>query len=131
MTKVLTENRVNEILLDCLFDEEDNMTVDKATDENSVRAEGVGITFIFKKEKVEEHKAEIESMVQELHPTFKEGWTFLNMCYDKDNKLWTGFHQSMNELLCLGLAVGVMEYCSPKETWGMFPGGMPYIRVKQ
>jgi hypothetical protein len=36
----------------------------------------------------------------------------------------------MDELVCLGLAIGRIAFLMPREMWEMLPGGMPYIVVK-
>jgi hypothetical protein len=51
------------------------------------------------------------------------------MCQDKEDHQWTDFHQTMDELVCLGTAIGKLEYLMPREMWNVLPGGMPYIVV--
>lgn len=53
------------------------------------------------------------------------------MCLNKDNIQWTGSHQTMQELLLLGLAIEKIEYLLPKEMWSILPGGMPYIKIRE
>lgn len=128
----LNEENVESLVRSCLFKEEDNMTKEKLNDENSIIVKGINNNFAFKKEEIEKYKDKIAELVNELDDTFDEGWTFLNMHYTKDKKIWTGFYYYMDSLLCLGLAVGVLEYCAPRDKWEVLPGGMPYIkRIKR
>ena len=57
------------------------------------------------------------------------GWSFLNMCVDKDGNQWTGFHEIVDKLLMLGIAIGKMSFLLPKQMWSILPGGMPYVVV--
>ena len=43
---------------------------------------------------------------------------------------WTGFHQTMDELVCLGLAIEKLSYLMPREYWKILPGGMPYLVIE-
>jgi len=58
------------------------------------------------------------------------GWSFLNLCSTKDEKQWTGLHERMEQLICLGMAIGKVSYCCPREMWPSLLGGMPYVRIK-
>ena len=53
------------------------------------------------------------------------------MCNDKDGNQWTGFHQRMEQLLMLGIGLGLMEIQVPRNLWEAFPGGMPYVVFKK
>lgn len=61
-----------------------------------------------------------------MDPKFYNGWAFQNLCYDKHGNQW-GEHKNMEELMCLGLATGLVQFCLPREEWAVFPGGLPYI----
>ena len=122
--------RVNELFIDCLF--KDNELTNGRPIGNYIEAIGVKVRVWFNPIRLEEHTAEIISIISELHPNFKEGWSFLNFCYSKNQELWTGNHSTMDELLCLGLATKTIEYCcDDREIWSLFPMGMPYIRILQ
>ena len=55
----------------------------------------------------------------------------MNACMDKSGRQWTGMHLTMEYLFLLGIAIGEVEYLLPREMWEAFPGGMPYLVVKQ
>ena len=117
----LTSKNVELVLKDCLGREEDPVT------------EGVNLKFHLKQDKVEQHQKDIEDMLSFLPDNFLKskggGWTFLNMCNDKDGVQWTSLHHTVDVLVCLGIASGLVSFPLPREMWSIFPGGMPYITV--
>lgn len=123
----LDPQRVSEIFLDCLFrDGEDPSTC--------TTAEGIMSTVGFHPGRLHAHTPEIESLLGELPDEFMEskggGWSFLNACMDKRGHLWTGMHQTMDQLFMLGIAAGKAAYALPREMWSALPGEMPYLIVK-
>lgn len=48
---------------------------------------------------------------------------------DKNRNQWTDTHSIMEELVCLGIAVGYVSYNLPKPMWSFIPGGVPYITI--
>jgi hypothetical protein len=97
-----------------------------------VKGEGVRGRFLFDKKKLEEKRADVVDMLKELPDQFRNsgggGWSFLNACTNKDGEQW-GEHRNIDELVCLGRALGVLDFVLPREAWAMFPGGMPYFVV--
>lgn len=123
--------KVTRVFTSCLFTDEevDSMKEeDLSASASAVIAEGIQVRVGFNKERILKFKSEIESIVLMMDPTFKKGWTFLNLCNDKDGKLWTGDHRVTEQLVMLAIAAGVCEYTAPRNMWQSFPGGMPYIR---
>lgn len=116
---------VNEIFLDCLYKDEE--TKKGEVPEGAIIVEGIIMKVGFNPERVEKNKNNIINILEQLHPTFNEGWTFLNMCIDKNDNEWTGSHKTMEQLLVLGLAIGKLEYCCDRDMWSILPGGMPYV----
>jgi hypothetical protein len=55
--------------------------------------------------------------------------SFLNACMDRHGNHWAE-HQTIDFLLCLGLATDQVAFCLPREIWAALPGGMPYFVVK-
>ena len=110
---------------------------DAPTSDDSKMAEGVVHVFNFVPTKLEEHRDEVTTMLQNLPLAFRPvelggggGWSFLNACQDANDEQWTGLHQRMEQLLCLGIAMGLAEWVLPKDMWPALPGGMPYVVVK-
>jgi hypothetical protein len=125
-SSVLNAERVQKIFLACLF---------KDGEDRSKYVPGPGITINvgFNPGRIEEYRAEIAEMLDELPDSFKEsgggGMSFLNACEDRHGKQWTGFHKVMEQLFQLGLATGKVACLMPREMWSSLPGGMPYYVV--
>lgn len=116
--------KVEEIFIDCLY--ENDVLLDKC---NII--EGIKMKVAFDPKKVEENKEEINLLLDNIHGKFKEGWTFLNLCLDKNGNFWTGNHITMEKLLLLGLAIGRIKYCCSKDMWDILPSKMPYIFIME
>lgn len=130
---MISSERVREIFGDCLFRDEE--VVDgKPIGEVRV-ADGVMNTMGFHAGRIDGYKSEVRSMLDDLPEQFHEksggGWSFLNACSTKDGTLWTGEHRVVDQLFCLGLALGMVAYNAPRAMWKMLPGGMPFIVVKE
>ena len=84
----------------------------------------------FHPQRLESHKAEIKQLLAQLPHQFNEGggWTFLNACVTEAGDQW-GEHRNIDQLLMLGVASKLAEYCMPREFWPVLPGGMPYFKV--
>lgn len=95
--------------------------------------EGVKHRTTFDQRKLQENAELISQLCNQLPDKFKKdnggGWSFLNMCVDKDGNQWTGFHEVVDKLLMLGIAIGKMSFLLPKQMWSILPGGMPYVVV--
>lgn len=118
----LTAKAVNNLLQHCLSDGSEAVTV-----------KGIMTEFSFSKAKLEEHRQEILDLLYELPDPFMMseggGWSFLQAALDKHHNHW-GEHSDMESLFCLGMGLGVVDYVLPRAAWGMFPGGMPYLYIK-
>lgn len=124
---MLNPNRINEILKNCLY--KDDEIVNGKPIVEPIIVEGIIQAFGFNPNRIENYKKEIEFMLEDLNPNFKNGWSFLNLCHDKNGNLWTGEHKTMEELMCLGMAINKISYCAPRDFWEVLPGGMPYIKI--
>ena len=124
---MLTSEKVNTIFKDCLFYKSE--IIDGKPIVEPVIAEGIRCAYGFNPERVNGYSNEIGELIDELPLTFREGWSFLNMCHDKDERLWTGSHETMEQLLVLGLATKKLSYCFERKMWSDLPGGMPYILI--
>ncbi len=84
-------------------------------------------------ERIEPHREEIGGMLKQLPDEFQkdggQGGSFLNACYDKHGRQWTGLHARMAELFALGMVTEQVTMPLPREMWGALPGGMPYYTV--
>jgi hypothetical protein len=120
----LTSDNVEKIFKDCLFGEEENTEI-------SVIAEGILFKVGFHPDRLEKNKPDIIELINQLPEEFSTGggWSFIGMCNDKESNQWTGLQKIMDELLLLGVAIGKIIYCIPRDFWKILPGGMPYIRI--
>lgn len=123
----LKSENVETIFMKCLFNEGEDT-------ENRIEVEGIVGSFGFHPERVAQHKDDIFDMLNQLPDKFKEssggGWTFLNACENSRGEQWTGLHQTMEQLVCLGIAIEKVKFIMPRNLWSMFPGSMPYFIIK-
>lgn len=115
----LTAENVKTTLLSCLFKKEEDT-------ENMIVADGAVLRIGFHPERLKKATPNIEAMLDQLPLEFSTGSSFLNMCITKDDEHW-GEHKNVDELVCLGLAIGKLHYVMPRESWSILPGGMPYL----
>lgn len=117
----LTHQNVEAVFADCLAD----------TAEYTLK--GVLIEVAFNREKIVEHEQDIMQMLMQLPKEFHRpggcGWSFLNMCIDKNGNQWNDFHQTQDKLVCLCRSIGAVEFLMPRDLWKALPGGMPYIVI--
>lgn len=95
----LTHQNVEEVFKDCLAN----------TTEYTLK--GVCIEVAFNREKIAEHEQDIMQMLMQLPIQFHRpggcGWSFLNMCIDRDGNQWTDYHQTQDNSLNLS------DVCEP------------------
>ena len=122
--------KVRELMRYVLFKPDE--IVDGKPPEDAIIVEGIVNKFAFHKDRVAEKKGNIKFLLNEMQIPFHKnsggGWSFLNLCEDKHGEHWAE-HKTMGELVCLGLATGMVTYAASRKNWNMFPGGMPYITI--
>ena len=121
----LTAENVSNVFSDCLFkDGEDHS--------NFIEAHGITISVGFNPVKLKENEEKIKDLLGQLPETFFDkrggGWSFLQACVDSTGRQW-GEHMNMQELFLLGIGIGLVQECLPKEFWGALPGGVPYYVI--
>lgn len=119
----LTPQNVEQIFNECLLTEIEDFT-------HRIEAEGLSYKFGFHPERLKYCEPEINDFLEQLPEEFKEGWSFLNMCMDKNGELWTGEHRIVEMLVVLGIATGTLSYLVPRAQWNLLPEGMPYLIKK-
>jgi hypothetical protein len=123
---MLNGEKVRSVFMDCLFQEGEDSS-------KHIRADGVVTNVGFHPGRLEQHRAEIVEMLDELPDQFKEssggGWSFLQACDDKHGNQWTDFHQRMEQLFQLGIGINRVKCLLPRELWKALPGGMPYYVI--
>lgn len=129
----LSADRVQALVLECLFRDEELENGKPKNMEDVVEGAGVLRRLGFNKSRVEQHREEIKAMLMELPDEFMAskggGMTFLNMCTDKHGNHWAE-HNTMDALICLGMAIDMVAFPLPREVWSVLPGGVPYVMVK-
>ncbi len=122
----LKPSKVSEIFRDCLFAKHEVPASGRP--ESFVEARGVMIHIGFHPQRLESHRSEVVEMLNDVHPDFREGMSFLNFCNDKNGELWTGMQPTCDELITLGVALGLVDVVM-REVQSVLPGGVPYIHV--
>ena len=124
--KTIDPNRVDQILKDCLFKDNEDSS-------NHIRVEGITVNMGLHPERLNSYKDEIINMLNLLPDSFKlgggGGMSFLNMCNTNDGNLWTGEHRIMESLVLLGIGINRVKFLMPKFYWDVLPGGMPYLCI--
>lgn len=119
----LTQSNVNKIFLNSFYPGK--------PEPEAVVVEGITIKASFDPSKLEKFRTDVTLMLDQLPTQFRKvdgvgGWTFLNGVMDHNGTIW-GNQDDLQELLLLGLGLGVLEFCLPKEVWHKFPGSIPYF----
>lgn len=126
MKTELNADNVHAIFMECLFKQGEPTA-------NYVLAHGVILKVGFHPERLKEREQKISEMLSALSDDFKKseggGMSFLNMCNDSSGVQWADLHQTMDELVCLGIASNKLSFLMPREMWEIMPGGVPYIVV--
>lgn len=128
----LTSENVELMIKICLYRNDEIVDQDTAS-AGLVIIKGITVNFGFHPGRLKKNRKAIIEMLAELPKPFMKsyggGWSFLQACNDKDDNQWTGLHTRMEELFCLGMAIGVVTMPMPRELWPGLPGGMPYYVV--
>lgn len=121
----LTSDNVQRAINDCLAEDlpED--------DPNYLYVDGIVHPYAFNKEKLETHRDEVISWIDQLPSAFIKGqgggWSFLNLCMREDGVQWTGLHWVQEQFMCMAIGLGLAEMIN-KALWSVLPGGMPYVQ---
>jgi|PlaIllAssembly_1097288.scaffolds.fasta_scaffold00061_23 hypothetical protein len=126
---MLDSQKVHEVFMKVLFN--DAELVDGKPPADFIRVDGITQNFGLHPERVAAVHDDVTAFLRELDDRFMEsnggGWSFLQLCNDKDGELWTGDHAIMQELCVLAIATKQGRWCMPRELWPMLPGGVPYV----
>lgn len=123
---MIDEKRVEEIFNQCLFKDHEDIS-------QQLMVNGVLHNATLNHERLQEARDEVKAILLQLPDPFMKsigkGWSFLNMCIDKENNQWTDFHLRMEQLVMLGIGLDLVECLLPREMWEALPGCMPYYAV--
>lgn len=127
MMNTIDTQLLRERFYHCLFKQEEVLN---GTPEDAVLVEGIRISVGLHPERLEETREQVREWLSLLPKRFQDGDSFLNACTQEDGVLWTGEHQTVEQLFLLGMGLGLVQCLAPKEMWPMLPGGMPYYRIR-
>ena len=130
MSRTISIERLDVIIYDALC------SLDEAPDEippsDAVTVQGVVSDFVFNRERMESHRDEVSEMLALLPDEFMKskggGMSFLNACVDRNGNHW-GEHVHIQELVVLGIGLGLVRFVLPRELWSALPGNMPYFVI--
>lgn len=124
------KDTIHEIMKDCLYKPDE---IENGIPGDVVIVDGILAKFGLNPLKLNANKEKILKIIQKMHPNFFQntggGWTFLNLCIDKDGVQW-GEHRDCEALIILAIAIDKCKYLLPRDMWSALPGGMPYIMFK-
>jgi hypothetical protein len=120
---------VSELFMSCLFKQEE--MIDGKPTLEPVIAEGITQDVGFHPERIAAAKPKVVEFIKQLGDEFIRskggGWSFLNLCYDRDGKQWANLHRTMEQLVQLAIGCGLGGYCLSRENWQFLLGGVPYV----
>ena len=125
--------KLDETFRYCLLN--DNEIVDKQTPPDAIVVDCVLAKFGFHPGRVAERREQIREMLKEMDDQFQVGpgcgggTSFLNLCVDRHGEQWTGFHTTVELLVGIGIAAGMVSFPMPRDMWNILPGGMPYVTI--
>lgn len=127
----LTTENVSKIFMNCLFEDEE--IKGKSPDELAhVPVKGIMTNVGFHPGRLESHREEVKELLSQLPETFFKskggGWSFLNMAMNNKNEQW-GEQRTAEQLLLIGMGLGLAEIQLPREMWSTLPGSMPYLCI--
>lgn len=129
MENKLTVAKLEELMSECLYTEEE-LSEHTGVPPGAIKITGLVRNFALHPLRTKERKPRLDEMLKELPNQFSDGggWTFLNMPTREGGEQWGEQHHA-EALMVLGLAVGSIKYCMPREFWSSLPGSVPYIQV--
>lgn len=126
----LTAENVVATITSCMFKDD---VPREEIEKRAVIVEGIMCKFGFDPERLKAKEADITSMLEQLPKQFRKevggGYSFLAACDREDGIQWTGLHKTMDELFAMGMAIGKVSLCLPRNMWHALPGGMPYYCI--
>lgn len=126
---------VNELFLSCLYEDHELVDGRPAAGCEPVLAEGIVTSVGFHPDRISAAKDRVAALISrivadEFLLTKGGGYSFLNLCNDREGQQWANLHQTMEQLVQLAIGTQLGGYCLPRSMWAAFPGGMPYVWFK-
>ena len=128
----LSSNSVGDVFRSCLFSEEE-LTESGLPASAMVKVEAVADTYGFSQANLETVKDNIIELLMQLSESFfkgiGDGDSFSNAVRNDRGIVWTKSQVEVDQLLALGLGIGMITYSLPRDMWAILPGGMPYFTI--
>lgn len=125
---MLNTKEVKNVFLKCLFEKHE--VTEGEIPVNAVPVDAIRGTFYFHGGRLTDNRDKIAAFISYLPNEFQKGASFLELCMTREGHLW-GEHKNCEQLMTLGVAVGILEYPLPRVLWETLPGGMPYVKIKE
>lgn len=103
-------------------------SLEKIGDDNVIQGVMKDRYFTVNLDKLDTYREEIKKMLLELNPDFSQGWTFVQLPFDRNGNQW-GEQHNAEELMVLGMALGYISFTFPNDIWKGLPGRMPYVTI--
>lgn len=125
----LTESNVSEVYRNCCYRPEE-LELGKVP-KDAIKVEGIEGFFFFHPERLKKNEKKISDMLLQLPEEFREGESYFWFSYkSKDwDAAWTNKSEMAEELLALGLAIGMARFAIPKQWWWVVGRDSPMIIV--
>lgn len=121
---MISAKEIRDIATECFFKKEEMENGKPVVD--PVIVEGIVRNYGFHPDRLKAKALRLKEIIQELNPSFYEGWSFLNLPFDKDGAQW-GEQPDAEMLYCLCAGNDLAKYCFSRDMWDALPGGVPYI----
>lgn len=95
---------------------------------HAVIVQGVNATYGFSRIRLVNQRPTIEALLEQLPAALDTGCPYTELCYDRQGSQWTTRQRLLEQLVCLGLAIGALEFCEPREQWLTHPDQPPQVR---
>lgn len=124
--------QVHKLVEDSLYRDEFLATLKPGeVPEGAVLFEGIMQVFGFDPVRLEANREKVRTLIRETVTdeflmSGGGGYTFLNLCMDRNGDQWAE-HPTLDSFVTLAGALGMAGFCAPRELWNILPGGMPYV----
>ena len=102
-----------------------------SNNETDMVVEGILHSYRISKDAVERDRAVIKAWITDLPLEFLMehggGWSFLNLCRDRNGEQWSGLHMVCEQLFVLAASLNMAKILLPRSMWSTLPGGVPYL----
>lgn len=98
----------------------------------AIKVQAVGLEAKFHKKRLEESRLEIYGMLLDLPMGFRDkygGMSASALRFTAEGKLWADNTRTCDMLLAMALGLELATFKTPRETWHLLPGGVPFVEI--